>query len=182
MVARRCCRWWEGRPPVPGRLLGVPDACCRPATACPTAASSAAPARRTAPTSPTGPARTTAITWDIEVGAAGEYEAVVYYTCRPEDVGSTVELSFLERKIQGQAVQGAQSAADRGGVRPVPARRIVCQGLPAMADGKNPAREGSWQAGSERYRHSRKASRRRAVHRVREVGELRLADPSFVTP
>src|SRR3989475_3052529 len=36
------------------------------------------------------------ITWDIEVGRAGEYEAIVYYTCRPEDVGSTVELSFLE--------------------------------------------------------------------------------------
>src|SRR6266567_4859174 len=40
------------------------------------------------------------ITWDIEVGRGGEYEAIVYYTCRPEDAGSTIELSFLDRKIQ----------------------------------------------------------------------------------
>ncbi len=42
------------------------------------------------------------ITWDIEVGRAAEYEAIVYYTCRPEDAGSTIELSFLDRKIQGK--------------------------------------------------------------------------------
>jgi hypothetical protein len=42
------------------------------------------------------------MTWDIEVGRDGEYEAVVYYTCRPEDVGSAIELSFLDRRIQGR--------------------------------------------------------------------------------
>ena len=42
------------------------------------------------------------ITWDIEVGRAGEYEAIVYYTCRPEDVGSTIELSFLDQRIQAK--------------------------------------------------------------------------------
>ena len=42
------------------------------------------------------------MTWDIEVGRGGEYEAVVYYTCRPEDVGSAIELSFLDRRIQGK--------------------------------------------------------------------------------
>jgi arylsulfatase A-like enzyme len=42
------------------------------------------------------------ITWDIEVGRAGEYEAIVYYTCRPEDVGSTIELSFLDKRIEGR--------------------------------------------------------------------------------
>ncbi len=43
------------------------------------------------------------ITWDIGVGRAGEYDADIYYTCRPEDVGSTVTLSFqgasVEKKI-----------------------------------------------------------------------------------
>jgi arylsulfatase A-like enzyme len=34
------------------------------------------------------------ITWDIEVAAAGLYEAVVYYTCPKADVGSEMELSF----------------------------------------------------------------------------------------
>jgi hypothetical protein len=34
------------------------------------------------------------ITWDVEVATAGRYEAVVLYTCRKEDVGSKVEVSF----------------------------------------------------------------------------------------
>ena len=34
-----------------------------------------------------------AITWDIHVGAAGTYEATVYYTCSPGDEGVTLSLS-----------------------------------------------------------------------------------------
>ncbi len=34
------------------------------------------------------------ITWDIEVGRAGKYEAILYYTCPRADIGSVVELSF----------------------------------------------------------------------------------------
>jgi hypothetical protein len=41
------------------------------------------------------------ISWDIEVGQAGRYRAELYYTCRREDVGAEVELSF----------QGAQTRA-----------------------------------------------------------------------
>ena len=33
------------------------------------------------------------ITWDIDVGAAGTYEAIVYYTCAAGDVGATLRLS-----------------------------------------------------------------------------------------
>jgi len=40
------------------------------------------------------------ITWDIEVANKGDYEAVVYYTCPPDDVGSTVELSFGQSRAQ----------------------------------------------------------------------------------
>src|SRR5262245_35284406 len=37
------------------------------------------------------------ITWDVEIGKPGRYEAVVYYTCAAGDVGSTVELSLGDR-------------------------------------------------------------------------------------
>jgi arylsulfatase A-like enzyme len=40
------------------------------------------------------------ITWDVEIGKAGRYEAVVYYTCAASDVGSTVELSLGDARIQ----------------------------------------------------------------------------------
>ena len=40
------------------------------------------------------------ITWDIEVATAGRYEAVVYYTCAPRDVGSTIELSFGDSRLE----------------------------------------------------------------------------------
>jgi arylsulfatase A-like enzyme len=39
------------------------------------------------------------ITWNIEVGAAGKYDAVIYYTCPAADVGSNIELSFNGSKI-----------------------------------------------------------------------------------
>ena len=34
------------------------------------------------------------ITWDIEVLETGVYEAIAYYTCSKENIGSTIELSF----------------------------------------------------------------------------------------
>jgi hypothetical protein len=42
------------------------------------------------------------ITWDIEVATPGRYEAVVYYTCPASDVGSTIELSFQQSRLQGK--------------------------------------------------------------------------------
>lgn len=40
------------------------------------------------------------ITWNVEVGKPGRYEATVYYTCAARDVGSTVELSLGSARIQ----------------------------------------------------------------------------------
>jgi len=34
------------------------------------------------------------MTWDVEVKEAGRYQAEAHYTCAPEDVGSTIELSL----------------------------------------------------------------------------------------
>jgi hypothetical protein len=63
------------------------------------------------------------ITWDIEVTTSGNYEAVIYYTCPQEDVGSTVELRFNGSRVQGKVSEphdppllGAEfDRVDRGG-------------------------------------------------------------------
>jgi len=45
------------------------------------------------------------ITWDIEVASSGKYEAVIYYTCAEQDVGSTIELRFNRSWIQGKVTE-----------------------------------------------------------------------------
>lgn len=45
------------------------------------------------------------ITWDVDVHTAGRYEAVVYYTCPPADVGSTVELSLGDGRVQATVAE-----------------------------------------------------------------------------
>ena len=42
------------------------------------------------------------ITWEVEVGKPGRYEAEIHYTCAAADVGSTIELSLGSAKIEGQ--------------------------------------------------------------------------------
>jgi hypothetical protein len=42
------------------------------------------------------------ITWDVEVGQPGRYEAVIYYTCPAADVGSSIELSLGDAKVQSK--------------------------------------------------------------------------------
>jgi arylsulfatase A-like enzyme len=39
------------------------------------------------------------ITWNVEVLADGEFEVTLYYTCAPENLGSTIELSMGNSKI-----------------------------------------------------------------------------------
>jgi arylsulfatase A-like enzyme len=45
------------------------------------------------------------MTWDIEVVSDGDYEAVVYYTCAKENVGSTVELRFDASRVRGKVTE-----------------------------------------------------------------------------
>jgi len=45
------------------------------------------------------------IAWDVEVHTAGKYEAVVYYTCRPADVGATLELAFGGSRVEGKVAR-----------------------------------------------------------------------------
>ena len=42
------------------------------------------------------------ITWDIEVGRAGNYSVEVYYTCPSADAGSSIELSFHGASLKGK--------------------------------------------------------------------------------
>ncbi|MFQ5730504.1 MAG: arylsulfatase [Planctomycetaceae bacterium] len=46
------------------------------------------------------------ITWDVDVHTTGRYDAVVYYTCAKEDLGSTIELS-----LNGSCVRGKVTVA-----------------------------------------------------------------------
>ncbi len=41
------------------------------------------------------------ITWEAEVLADGDFEVEIYYSCPPEDVGSTIELNFAGEKLTG---------------------------------------------------------------------------------
>lgn len=43
-----------------------------------------------------------AMTWDIETARTGDYEITVYYTCPAASVGSTIEIAFLEAKVQSR--------------------------------------------------------------------------------
>ncbi|MDX1981801.1 MAG: arylsulfatase [Bryobacteraceae bacterium] len=45
------------------------------------------------------------MTWDVEVGAAGRFDAVIYYTCPASDVGSAVELSFLGAAVTAKVAE-----------------------------------------------------------------------------
>jgi hypothetical protein len=45
------------------------------------------------------------ITWDIEVATTGRYEAVLYYTCAAEDVGSIIELGFNGSTLRGKVAE-----------------------------------------------------------------------------
>ena len=41
------------------------------------------------------------IVWNVDVVEAGSYEAEIYYACTQTDIGSTIQLSFLESKLTG---------------------------------------------------------------------------------
>ena len=45
------------------------------------------------------------ITWDVEVSTSGRYEIVLDYTCAPEDVGATVELSLNGQRLAGKVTE-----------------------------------------------------------------------------
>lgn len=40
------------------------------------------------------------ITWDIECGEAGSYDATIYYTCAKENVGTEIEMSFAGKSLR----------------------------------------------------------------------------------
>jgi hypothetical protein len=45
------------------------------------------------------------ITWDIAVSTPGRYEATLYYTCAPADVGSTIELAFNGSNVRTKVTE-----------------------------------------------------------------------------
>jgi arylsulfatase A-like enzyme len=49
------------------------------------------------------------ITWDIEVLTAGLYEAQIHYTCKRENLGTELELSFEGEKVSRKVIQPFES-------------------------------------------------------------------------
>jgi hypothetical protein len=45
------------------------------------------------------------MTWDIDVATSGRYEVVLYYTCAKENVGSRIEVSFRDNKVEGRVTE-----------------------------------------------------------------------------
>ncbi len=45
------------------------------------------------------------ITWNVEVLSDGEFDVTLYYTCKAENTGSTIELSFGDSKIATKIVE-----------------------------------------------------------------------------
>jgi len=45
------------------------------------------------------------ISWNVEVPKEGDFEVVIYYTCAPEGIGSTFELSFGNAKLVGKITE-----------------------------------------------------------------------------
>ncbi|MCH8830249.1 MAG: sulfatase-like hydrolase/transferase, partial [Planctomycetes bacterium] len=86
------------------------------------------------------------ITWDVEVNTTGRYEAVVYYTCPKEDVGSTIELSFNGSRIQGKVaaahnppLRGAENdRTSRGSESFVKEFRPLRLGVVSLKKGRGP--------------------------------------------
>lgn len=86
------------------------------------------------------------ITWDIEVATGGRYEAVVYYTCAQENVGSTVELSLNGSRVSTKVtaahdppLMGAEhDRVSRGGESYVKDFRPLRLGELTLAAGRGP--------------------------------------------
>ncbi len=45
------------------------------------------------------------ITWDIEVATPGKYEIAIWYSCGSQDVGSRIEASFRESRLDGTVTE-----------------------------------------------------------------------------
>ncbi len=47
-----------------------------------------------------------AIVWDVEVLADGDFDAIIYYTCALEDVGSTFRLTYGKTNVSAKVTEG----------------------------------------------------------------------------
>jgi len=52
------------------------------------------------------------ITWEIEVGEKATYEAQVYYTCKAENVGAEIELSFGDSELNPASFKIRKTVTD----------------------------------------------------------------------
>lgn len=84
------------------------------------------------------------MSWDIEVGKAAEFDAVIYYTCRAQDVGAAIELSFgasrvacVIKQAHDPPLEGkAEDRVNRGGESYVKDFRPLSMGTLRLAPGR----------------------------------------------
>ena len=79
------------------------------------------------------------ITWDVEIATAGNYEAVVYYTCSAADTGSVIELG-----LNGSRIQAKVAVANDPPLRGAENDRVRRQGESYVKDFK-PLRLGTFE-------------------------------------
>ncbi|MDO1450795.1 arylsulfatase [Rhodocytophaga aerolata] len=48
------------------------------------------------------------LTWEVEVLTTGDYQVEIYYTCPEKDVGSTLQVSFGQDRIEGKITQAQE--------------------------------------------------------------------------
>jgi hypothetical protein len=46
-----------------------------------------------------------AIEWDVEVLESGDFDVELYYTCHPQNVGATIQLSFGNQQLSTQITE-----------------------------------------------------------------------------
>ena len=82
------------------------------------------------------------ITWDVEVATPGRYEAVVYYTAREQDLGSTVELRFREERVRAKVTEAHDPPLVGAGRDRVPRQESYVKDFKPLQMGVLPLEEG----------------------------------------
>ena len=82
------------------------------------------------------------ITWDLDVATSGRYEAVVYYTARAQDLGSSVALSFGKHSVRTQITEAHAPPLVGGGRDRVPRQESYVKSFKPLRLGVLPMEAG----------------------------------------
>jgi anaerobic selenocysteine-containing dehydrogenase len=75
------------------------------------------------------------ITWDVKVLTSGMYEAQVYYTCKKENVGAELELSFNGKNVKRKVTQAFDTPLVGAAEKKVDKRESLMKDFKALSLG-----------------------------------------------